>query len=122
MVPWPIALLTLFYGALTAVSAVTVWQVLTGISHRALVWPMGWLALSAATMCGLPLLKAWARELAIAGSVLMLLVVLAVAGVLAVTGKPLAGLAAAVAASVHVIIIRYLRRPAVKHWFMVRSS
>ena len=117
MIPWPVALLTLGYGALATLSLATAWKTLGGVIHRPLVWPLGWLALSAAVMCGLPLLKSWARRLAIAGSTLLMLTTLATAGLLVSAGRPGLGLAAALGAGVHVLIIRYLRRPAVKALF-----
>ena len=117
MVPWPIALLTIFYGAIASLSAATVWQVVSGTGGRALIWPAMWLALSAGVMFGLPLLKAWARRLAIVASVLLMLSMLGVAVRVVMAGRPLIGLVATVGAAVHVIIIRYLQRPAVKAYF-----
>jgi len=117
MIPWPIALLTVCYGIIAAVSAAAVWRVMTGSADRPLIWPAAWLLLSLAVMSGLPLLKSWARRLAIGGSVLLVVVTLSVAGLLVVAGRPLAGLAAAISASVHVVVIRYLNRPQVKAWF-----
>ena len=117
MVPWPVALLTLFYAAIATMSASTVWKIVTGQTHQPLVWPVGWLALSTSAMCGLPLLRPWARGVAIAGSALMALITLAVAGLLVRAGRPVGGLVATLAASVHLVIIRYLRRPSVKAYF-----
>ena len=117
MVPWPIALLTIFYGAIASLSAATVWRAVSGASDRPLIWPAMWLALSAGIMFGLPLLKVWARRLAIVASVLLMLSTLGVAGRIVMAGRPLVGLAATVGAAVHVIVIRYLQRPAVKAYF-----
>ncbi|MBI2495557.1 MAG: hypothetical protein HYW10_03185, partial [Candidatus Omnitrophica bacterium] len=100
MVPAPIALLTLFYGIIATVSAASVWGIMNGSVDRPMAWPLAWLALSAGAMFGLPLLKPWARGLALAGSGLMALGTLAVAGVLVISGRPLGALAVTLAASV----------------------
>ncbi|MBI2496350.1 MAG: hypothetical protein HYY90_01975 [Candidatus Omnitrophica bacterium] len=120
MVPWPIALLSLFYGVIATVSAATLWKTFSGASDRPLLWPAMWLALSSGVMCGLPLLKPWARGLAVAASALLVAITLAVAGVVVLAGRPLMALVATVGAAVHVIAIRYLTRPAVKAWFLHR--
>ena len=117
MVPWPIAFLTLFYGVIGVASAVTAWKIISGALDRPLLWPMAWLAGSACVMCGLPLLKPWARLLAIGTSIVLLLVTLAIAGLLAMAGRPLGALLTAISAGVHVMIIRYLQRPVVKAYF-----
>ena len=117
MIPWPLALLALFYGVIATLSAATLWQVATGAIARPLLWPAVWLALSAGVMLGLPLLKPWGRGLAIVASVLMTLTTLAIAAGLISTGRPVASLAATVSAGAHVLAIRYLTRPQVKAWF-----
>ena len=117
MVPWPIALLTLFYGLLAAVTGATVWKIITGTLQRSIVWPVVWLALSTAVMCGLPLLKPWARRLALIGSAGLGLITLAVALLVAGAGRPGLGMLGALLAGTHVIVIRYLRRPTVKAYF-----
>lgn len=117
MVPWPIALLTLFYGIVAALSASTIWQIATGAVMRPLLWPILWLAVSAGVMCGLPLLRPWGRSLAIIASWLMVAVTLAIAGLVVMAGRPLLGLLATVSGTVHVVAIRYLQRPAVKAYF-----
>ena len=117
MIPWPLALLSLFYGVVATLSAATLWQIATGVVARSLLWPVGWLALSAGVMLGLPLLKPWGRGLALAASVLMALTTLAIAAGLISAGHPVASLAATVSAGAHVLAIRYLRRPAVKLLF-----
>lgn len=121
MVPWPIALLTLFYGLIAALSAAMVWQVVAGMSARSLSWPLVWLVASAGAMVGLPLLKPWARHLAIGTSLLLLGLTLAVAGALVVSGSPLGALLAACGAAVHVVVIRYLQCPVLKGYFGLRS-
>ena len=120
MVPWPIALLSVFYGLIATVSAATAWKIAAGGLTRPVVWPMAWLALSASLMVGLPLLKPWARRLAIVGSALLALVMLSLAGLLVMAGRPLSALAAALGAGVHVVTIRYLQRPLVRLWFAKR--
>ncbi|MBI3010872.1 MAG: hypothetical protein HYY58_00040 [Candidatus Omnitrophica bacterium] len=92
--PWPIALLSLFYGVIATLSAATLWKTLSGASDRPLLWPAMWLALSTGVMCGLPLLKPWARGLAVAASALLVAITLAVAGVVVLAGRPLMALVA----------------------------
>ena len=117
MIPWPVALLTLFYGFLAAISAAAVWKIAHGTLVRPIIWPAAWLALSAALVCGLPLLKPWARSLAIAGSWALALMTLAYAGLLAAAGRPGLALAGALLAGTHFIIIRYLQRASVREYF-----
>ena len=121
-VPWPIALLTLFYGVIATASAATVWKIVAGVSYQSLLWPLTWLALSAGAMCGLPLLKSWGRRLAIGTSAWLLLVTLAIAGLLVRAGHPLGGLLVAFIAGTHALAIRYLQRPAVKTLFAQGSG
>ncbi len=118
MVPWPIALLTLLYGVIAAVSAATVWQVVGGFTSRPLTWPLLWLAASGSAMCGLPLLKPWARVIAIWASVGLMLATLSVAALLVASGRPLGALVATCGAGVHILVIRYLRRPVVRAYFI----
>ena len=122
MVPWPIALLTLFYGMLAAVSGVGVWKIVTGVVHRSLVWPVAWLGLSVAVMCGLPLLKPWARRLAVAGSAGLGVVTLGGALLIAGAGRPGLGVLGTLLAGTHLIVIRYLRRSEVKAYFIPHSE
>ena len=117
MVPWPVALLTLFYGVLAAASAATVWKIATGMVTRPIGWPLAWLALCGAVMCGLPLLRSWARRMAILASALLAVVTVATAGLIVMAGRPLAALLATLSATVHIVTIRYLQRPAVKAYF-----
>ena len=116
-VPWPIALLTLFYGVIATSSGVTLWRIATGTAHQALIWPTAWLAVSAGAMCGLPLLKPWGRVLAMCTSVFLLATTLAIAGVLVMAGRPWGGLFATLLAGCHAVVIRYLQRPLVKAYF-----
>jgi hypothetical protein len=122
MIPWPIALLTLFYGFVAALSASAVWKIAAGSLARPIVWPAAWLALSAALMCGLPLLKPWARTLAIVGSWSLALITLAYACLLTAAGRPGLALAGGFLAGMHFIVIRYLKRPAVKAYFGVGNA
>lgn len=121
MVPWPIALLSLFYTTLAVVSAATLWKILTGESPQSLAWAAVWFGLSAGLMCGLPLLKPWARRLAVYVSWLLVVTTLAIAGVLVAGGRPLGVLWTTVASGMQVLVIRYLRRPTVRAWFERRS-
>ena len=122
MIPWPIAILTLCYGAMAAASAATVWKISAGLSQQPIGWPLVWFAWSSATMCGLPLLKPWARWAAILGSLVLMISTLAVAGMLVLAHRPLAALLATFGAAVHVLIIRYLQRPIVKEYFGMGSA
>ena len=117
MVPWPIALLTLFYGIVAAVSAATLWRILIGVTERPMAWPLVWLALSAGAMCGLPLLQAWGRRCAVWTSWLLTASTLAGSALLVASGRPAAGLAVTFSAALHLLVIRYLTRPSVKRWF-----
>ena len=117
MMPWPIALLTLFYGVIAAASAAAVWKIVIGVSQQSALWPIAWLAVSAALMCGLPMLKSWARRLAVFASLAMMLMTLALAALLVMKAQPLFGLSATLGAAVHILVIRYLQRPMVKAYF-----
>ena len=68
-------------------------------------------------MCGLSLLKPWARRLAVGASSLMMAATLSFAALLIARAHPVAGLMATLSAGVHVLIIRYLRRPMIKTLF-----
>ena len=117
MVPWPIAVLTLFYGVIATLAAARVWKIVQGASRQSLPCAVGWLALSVVLMGGLPLLRPWARRLAIFGSVVWTVLTLAVAGVLVAARHPVAACGAAGGAALHLIVIRYLRSPAVHAYF-----
>ena len=122
MIPWPIAFLTLFYGVIATLSAATIWRIATGVIARPLLRPLAWLAVSSSVTFGLPLLKSWGRTVTVAASALMALTTLAVAGLLVVGGRPLAALLVAVAAGGHILVIRYLQRPAIKAYFGLRNA
>ena len=117
MIPWPVALLSLFYALVATASASAAWKVISGMSDRPILWPLAWLALAFSTMCGLGLLKPWGRGLAVVGSIVMALVTLALAGLLVMSGHPVAALLATLAASAHAVVIRYLGRPVVRGYF-----
>ncbi len=117
MVPWPIALVTLYVGVIATLSAAMVFRIVSGTSTRSLVWPLAWLGVSLGVVCGLPLLKSWARHLAVVELVCVTVVMLAVAGGLVMSGRPVGGLLATLGVSVPLVAIRYLRRPSVKAWF-----
>lgn len=117
MIPWPIALLSLGFGLLTAVSGAAVCRVFLGAVSRPLLWPAAWFALSAASMCGLALLKSWARTLAIAGLAWIALVELSWAVLFVAASRPGGALLAALGAGIPMVLIRYLRRPQVKAFF-----
>jgi len=117
MIPLPIALVVLFYAVLATLSAVTVWKIVTGLIAQPVIWPVAWLALSGSVVFGLSLLKNWGRGLAIVASSVMILIMLALAGLLVVGGRPLAGMLATLTAAVHVVVIRYLHRPVIRAYF-----
>ena len=117
MIPVPVALLSLFYAVITAMSGVSVWKVVTGASHQSILWPLAWLALSASAMYGLALLKPWARTVGIIGFWALAAVTLGIAGIMVATGRPWSGLFATVIAGSYVLAIRYLQRPSVRAHF-----
>ena len=118
MVPWPIALLTLLYGAAATLSAATACKIIMGVSAQSLAWSLVWLMASGAATIGLALLRPWGRHMAMACAWLFLGTTLAVAALLVRLGHPVIGLVAAMSAAVHVVIIQYLRRSAVKKLFL----
>ena len=120
MVPWPIALLAAVYAVLATAAAASVWRIVNGTSQQSLLWAVGWLGFSVATMCGLALVKSWARTLAVWGFVALALLTLALAGQLIGTGRPVGALITALMAGLHVLAIRYLRRPVVKALFQAQ--
>lgn len=119
MVPWPIALLAIFYMVLGSSSAATVWQVTQRQLTRPLVWAGLWCVLSTILVIGLVRLRPWARRLAVFVSVLMAISALGTAG-LAIAQEnpePMRSLFATGLASIQLVVIRYLTRPHVKAWF-----
>jgi hypothetical protein len=117
MVPWPIALLSLWFAGLAALSGSMVWKIATGAMNRSMLWPVAWWGLSTATMFGLALLKPWARSLAIVGLLWVMLVALILSGSFILAGQPWSALLATMSAGLPLVIIRYLRRPVVKAYF-----
>lgn len=117
MVPWPIALLTLFYGGVAALSAATLWKGALGWTHQSAVWAAIWLACSGAAAVGLAWLRPWGRHLAMGTSWLLIASTLAIAGLLVAGGHPAAGLLVTFSTACHYLMIRYLKRPTVMRWF-----
>ncbi len=117
MVPWPIALLALFYGVIATLSAAMVWRTAHGEISLRFAWATLWLICSAGATGGLPLLRPWGRTLAIWTSALLMVATLAVAAVLVAAGRPGIGLAVTLSTACHYVMIRYLKRPAVRRWF-----
>ena len=123
MIPWPIALLTLFYGVIAAASASASWQVMTGAAHRPLVPQLLWLLVSGGAMLGLPLLRSWGRRLAIWTSFALMVVMLSVAGILVLAAHHVGtGLLMASGSGLHMLAIRYLSLPSVKIYFSLASD
>lgn len=118
MLPWPIALLSAFYGVLTAFSGAALWR-LAMAGHTDAV---GWIGLtfvaSVCAMTGLALMRPWARALAVIASMVMLGYALSFGAVCILTGQPGTAFGATIGAGVHLVVIRYLRRPVVKSWFV----
>lgn len=118
MVPWPIAVLTLFYGVIAAASASMSWQVIIGVAQRPLAPQLLWLLVSSGAMLGLPLLRSWGRRLAIWTSVGLMVVMLSVAGILVLAAHKVGlGLLMAAGSGLHMLAIRYLNLPSVKMYF-----
>jgi hypothetical protein len=117
MIPWPVALLTAFYCVVATLSAAMLWNIVRGASRQPLVWALAWLGVSGAAMCGLPLLRPWGRRMALLTSWLLIGATLAVAAGLVAAGKPALGLAVTFSTACHYLMVRYLKRPAVRAWF-----
>ncbi len=119
MIPWPIAVVTVWFLVLAVASAGTVWRMSQTAWQPWLVWPFLWCSLSTALVVGLAWLKPWARTVAIWGSLLMMLSNLGVALMAAITTspEPTRSLSATGLAGLHLFVIRYLTRPHVKTWF-----
>lgn len=116
MIPWPIALLTLFYGVLATVAGAGLWRALVSPNGSGGWTVLGFVLCAAATI-GLPLMKDWARKLAIGIAVWIAVVTLAYAALLVKAGEPGLALAATFSTAIEWLIVRYLRRPAVTSWF-----
>ena len=117
MIPWPIALLAVFYAVVATLSAATVWKITVGTVARPLIWPLAWLIVSGGAVFGLALLKSWGRVLTIVASVGMAVTSLAIAALLVRASRPVAALLSTLVAGGHMLVIRYLQRPAVKAYF-----
>lgn len=123
MIPWPIAALTLFYGILATLAASGVWRMVAASGGGpAPWWMLGWFLATASATCGLPLLRPWARVLAVWISIWIGVVTMAYAALLVRAGQPGLGLAASISTVVQWIIVRYLQRPAVKAWFRPNAA
>lgn len=132
MIPWPMALLTLFYGVIATVAAAHAWRMVmseglvwAAFHHAGIspfVWALVWLGAASAAMIGLPLRRLWGRSLAMITSWLLIVTTLAIAGVLVASGKPGLGLAVTFSIACHYLMIRYLKRPVVVAWFRSREG
>ena len=110
MIPWPIALLSLFYGVVAAFAAANAWEILNGASQRPLVWPLLWLGLCAGAMVGLPMGRAWGRTLAVAAAWWLTLSSLATAAWFVRLKQPLVALLVTFTSAIYILIIRYLKK------------
>ncbi len=117
MVPWPIALLALYYGVIAATSAATVWKICAGVMSRSMTWPILWFVVAAGAMFGLTWLKPWGRVLAIVGATWTTVTTLCLAALFIKAGRPGGALLTTLSMTVQVLIIRYLQRPSVKSFF-----
>lgn len=119
MIPWPIAMVVVFYAMLATASASTLWNIASGRLQGSAVWPSVWFGLSAILVMGLAFLKAWARQVAVWASLVMMFTALGVAYLVIATPnpQPARSLLATGMAGIHLVVIRYLTRPHVKGWF-----
>ena len=117
MIPWPIAVLALFYGAVAFYSAASLWKAVLGLSHQPVFWTVLWFGLSAAATLGLAWLKPWGRRFALGTSWLLIVSTLAVAALFIAARRPGIGLAVTFTTACHYLMIRYLKRPDVMIWF-----
>lgn len=117
MIPWPIALLALFYGVVATLAAATAWKIILGVSAASWTWAVVWVVLSGGAVYGLIFLKPWGRKLAIWTSTLLIVTTLAVSALLIASTQPGFGLLMTFSTACHYLMIRYLQRPMVKAWF-----
>ena len=117
MVPWPIALLSLFYALIATAAAAQGYKILAGVIQKPLWAQVAWLVLAGGAMLGLPLRQEWGRWCAIACSWLVTLTVLAIAAWLITYGAPGWGLGFGLGTVVPLVAVRYLTRPTTKSWF-----
>jgi hypothetical protein len=110
-----VAVLAVGFAALAALAWLNLLQAAVTPLQRC--WLAGWTLLATATMVGLPLLRPWARALAVLGLGWLTLMLLATAAGLVGRGRPAAGILLTLAAGGVLLVIRYLRRPSVKAWF-----
>ena len=117
MIPVPIAVLSIFYAVIAAMSGVSVWKVVTGASQQSVVWPLAWLALSSSAVYGLALLRSWGRVVAVVGFIALAVVTLSFAALLVAGRQAGAALLTTFTAGLYVLGIRYLQRPTMKAYF-----
>lgn len=117
MIPWPIGLLVLFYGAVAALSAALLWKGLLGMPHQSMAWALVWLVLSGGATLGLSRMRLWGRRLAIYTSWLLIISTLAASAVFVAAARPAVGLVITFSSALHYLMIRYLKRPTVVAWF-----
>ena len=121
MVPLPIAGLAVLFALIAALSASEVWKILQGRVDGSPVWALAWLVISFVTMCGLSLMRPWARRAAIVGLIFMALWGLGVAALYIAARQPWMALAMTFSTLLPVGSIRYLRRPLVKALFEAKT-
>lgn len=122
MVPWPIALLAIFYAIIATIASSMAWKVMIGVSERPFFWPALWMVLSAGATYGLVMFKPWGRKLAVWTSMLMMITIWSIAALLVVGREPGWALLTTVVAGLQMIPVRYLGQPAVKTLFADYSA
>ena len=124
MIPWPIALLVIWYAAIATAAAAKLWQMGPALASQSGWWIGLWAGLSLVLVIGLAWLKPWARMAAIGGSLLMTVgaILGALRAVAQVPPSMSQSLTAMAVASVNLVVIRYLTRPHVKAWFGSRLA
>ena len=125
MTPWPIALLAALYAVLATCSLAGVWRLLAeGQVGGELAWSLLWTVLSTASMLGLALMRPWGRRLTVWTSMLLMGSSLCAAwyAVTQPVPQPRWSFAATGLASLQFVVMRYLTRPKVKHWFSMASA
>ena len=117
MIPWPIALLSVFYALIATSAAAQCYKIALGALDKPLAPQVAWLLVAGGAMIGLPMRRVWGRWCAIACAWWMTFTVLAIAAWLISQREPGWGLVAGLGTVVPLVAARYLTRPKVKSWF-----
>jgi len=115
MIPWPIAVLSTWFGILAACAA---FNALTTSLIGVAVWSWLWCGVAFLTTITLATMRVWARRMAVGVAVFFMAgALLAALGTAMLAQHPLRILVSTAMAGVHLIVARYLTRPRVKAWF-----